>query len=129
MGNIKNHKNLIISKTLNNDTSDNTSDNTIIINSIENALYYIKENYNNFGNIFICGGSSIYNNFYNVCINNHEKYKTIIYATIVHKDFECDNLISNALFDIIMTQYHNIHNTHHTMTNIDYIIQKNVDII
>ncbi len=127
MGCIKNHINLIISKTL--DTNNITvTDNTIvtIINSVEGALHYIKDNYHKFGKVFICGGTSIYNNFYNICINNHQEYNPIIYATIVHKDFQCDNLISNKLFDIIMTQYHNIHNKHYTMSNIDYIVEMGV---
>jgi dihydrofolate reductase len=104
MGCIKNHTNLIISKTL--DTNNITvTDNSIvtIINNIEGALHYIKDNYHKFGKVFICGGSSIYNNFYNICINNHQEYNPIIYATIVHKDFQCDNLISNKLFDLTRT--------------------------
>jgi thymidylate synthase len=126
MGCIKNHSHLIISKTLDaNEILVTDNSNVTIINSIDGSINYIKENYNKFGNIFICGGSSIYNNFYNICINNHNDFNAIIYANIINKDFMCDNLISNKLFDTIMTQKNNIHNNHSHM-NINYIVEMGV---
>jgi dihydrofolate reductase/thymidylate synthase len=116
MGIIKNHNMLIISKTI--DINQNTND-IIIRNSIQETLDYIKSNYNKYSNIFICGGSSIYNNFFNICINQHNEYETIIYANVINKDYQCDNLISNKFYDVIINQKNNIHNR----MNIDHLIE------
>ncbi len=123
MGLIKNHTNLIISKTL--EINENTNDNIIILNSIEDTLDYIKKNYNLYSRIFICGGSSIYNNFFNVCLNQHNVFHAIIYATIINKDYQCDNFINNKMYDIIINQKNNIH-TNNKFGDINYAIELGV---
>jgi len=91
MGAIKNNINLIISTTQKyNDEINNIYSVTNIVDSIE----FIDTNKDKFGKIFICGGSNVYNKFYNLVYNNRQLYNSIFYVTLIEHNFLSDNKIS-----------------------------------
>lgn len=94
MGSLKkNNLMLVLGKSLE-DISDG-SDSVVNFESIESTLDFIKTQ--DYGAIYICGGKKIYDEFYHLCLKYPEEFRGIIYASIINKSFECDNLLNEHL--------------------------------
>jgi thymidylate synthase len=110
MGSFKNHLTIVLSR---NSTSDN--DNVKIMASVNDVLTYLVENKSKYGKIFVCGGKKVYNNFFELCYQTPNNFHGVIYASMINKNYECDNHISHDFLCTItqqMVDYKHIHNHH-----------------
>lgn len=101
MGPIKNHLNLVLTKSL--DITKEIDESVICVESVDAAITYLKliESY---GSIYICGGKKVYDEFYNLCEKYQDQYRGVIYATILNKSFECDNFLNSKLKQLVLNK-------------------------
>lgn len=85
---LKNRKNIVLSKTKKNESS---SDNLIIFDNIDKINLYLKNN--NFDSIWIIGGESIYREYLN------RRLITEIYITNISRNYECDTFFPNEFIE------------------------------
>lgn len=91
---IKDNIELVITKQ--NINNINTVNNLDDIDSYVNNLI----NTNNIYNVFVLGGTSIYNYFF----DNYSKFNMTIYWNLINKDYKCDNFINNHIYEIFKAQ-------------------------
>jgi thymidylate synthase len=63
-----------------------------IVRSVDESILFVSTHYQD-NNIFICGGSKIYNEFY----NKHDKVNIKENINIINKDYSCDNFIEKTI--------------------------------
>jgi dihydrofolate reductase/thymidylate synthase len=89
MGLVKGHINIIITNSI---KEINTIEKVYIVESIDGVLVLLKNIYNSCGQIFVCGGGSIYDKFmYYYGIN---KIELKIFWNMIKYDYNCDNHIN-----------------------------------
>jgi dihydrofolate reductase/thymidylate synthase len=93
MGSFKNHTTVVLSKSM--DKTINLNEGVVNFESIESTLQFLKNQ--DYGEIYICGGKKVYDEFYYLCLKYPEEFKGVIYATIINKSFNCDNLLDEKI--------------------------------
>ena len=110
MGPIKNHLTIVLTKSITKTEPEESEKISLInISSIDACVEYLKTNQSTFGKIYICGGKKVYDEFFKLSKMFPEEYQGIIYATIINKDYECDNFLDEELKNIVLqksTEYY-----------------------
>ena len=106
---LPNRDNLILSSTINIDNIDKSNKITKSFANIELLNEFIKTK--NYDEIWVIGGTQIYELFLNNnCENNNLKINNI-YITYIYKDFECDTFFPEIDNNIYRFMYQQIHKT------------------
>lgn len=96
MGSFKNNLTIVLSKSLDDIYGENNHNNSVVnFESIESTLDYLKTQ--DYGGIYICGGKKVYDEFYHLCLKYPEEFRGVIFATVINKSFDCDNLLNEHL--------------------------------
>jgi dihydrofolate reductase/thymidylate synthase len=99
MGYFLNNLTIVLSKSLKDPSGNNNSVvnvvNVVNFESIETTLDFLKTQ--DYGAIYICGGKKVYDEFYNICLKYPDQFRAKIYATIINKSYDCDNLLNEHL--------------------------------
>lgn len=82
---LKGRINIVISKKI----KATKEENTYICPSVEETFKLIKE-FDNYEKIFVIGGEQLYNHF----LKEYPSYCSLIYRTVINKDFECDKFFN-----------------------------------
>jgi dihydrofolate reductase/thymidylate synthase len=102
MGLVKGHINIIVSTTI---KKIETTEKVYIVDQVEEIFKLIQDIYNLCGQVFVCGGGFIYDEF----IHYHKinKINLKIYWNQIKNDYNCDNFINIEDLQNIINNYNN----------------------
>lgn len=111
MGLVKGHINVVLTKSI---KQIDTTETVHIVDTMDNLLNFLDNIYDSCGQIFLCGGGFIYNEF--IDYHRFNKVNLKIFWNLVKHDYKCDNFIN-------IEELHNIiNNYNHDVPLIKYII-------